>query len=240
MTTPTSIIEQGSAFLQALVAWEQQLPTISWNDLHEDIEAERVALFSVDMIKGFCTEGPLSSPRIQAIAPTVAQTFERAYATGIRDFILAQDAHTPDAVEFESYPPHCIAGTSESETIPELAQLPFAELFTIIPKNSLNPFYGTELLAWQDIHRDLNTAIVIGDCTDLCVYQTAMHLKLYANAHNQRMRVIIPANAVQTFDTPIETAQQLGSLPHNGDVLHLLFLYHMRSNGIEVVREITQ
>ncbi len=240
MTTPTaSIIEQGSAFLQALVAWEQQLPTISWDSLHEDIEAERVALFSVDMIKGFCTEGPLSSPRIQAIAPTVAQTFEQAYAAGIRDFILAQDAHTPDAVEFESYPPHCIAGTSEAETIPELAQLPFAELFTIIPKNSLNPFHGTELLAWQDIHRDLSVAIVVGDCTDLCVHQMAMHLKLYANALDRKMRVIVPANAVQTFDTPLETAQQLGILPHSGDVLHLLFLYHMRLNGIEVVKEIT-
>jgi len=235
----TSIIEQGSAFLQALVAWQQQLPNLSWNELHEDIEAERVALFSVDMIKGFCTEGPLSSPRIQGIVPEVVATFEHAYTAGVRDFILAQDAHTPDAVEFESYPPHCVEGTSEAETIPELAQLSFAELFTIVPKNSLNPFHGTELLAWQDIHRDLSMAIVVGNCTDLCVYEMAMHLKLYANAHNRKMRVIVPANAVQTFDTPIETAQQLGILPHNGDVLHLLFLYHMRLNGIEVVREIT-
>ena len=239
MTTSTpSIIEQGTAFLQALIEWEQQLPSISWQDLQEDIEAERVALFSVDMIKGFCTEGPLSSPRVQGVAQAVAATFENAYTAGVRDFILAQDAHTPDAVEFESYPPHCIEGTSEAETIPELAQLPFADDFIIVPKNSLNPFYGTELLAWQDIHRDLSVAIVVGDCTDLCVHQTAMHLKLYANAHNTKMRVIVPANAVQTFDTPIETAKQLGILPHNGDVLHLLFLYHMRHNGIEVVREI--
>ncbi len=239
MTTPTpSIIEQGTAFLQALVEWEQQLPSISWQDLHEDIEAERVALFSVDMIKGFCTEGPLSSPRVQGIAQAVTETFENAYAAGVRDFILAQDAHTPDAVEFESYPPHCIEGTSEAETIPELAQLPFAESFTIVPKNSLNPFYGTELLAWQDIHRDLSVGVVVGDCTDLCVHQTAMHLKLYANAQNKKMRVIIPTNAVQTFDTPIKTAEQLGILPHSGDVLHLLFLYHMSLNGIEVVKEI--
>ncbi len=238
MTTQPSLTEQGSAFLQALVEWEQQLPTISWQDLHADIEAERAALFSVDMIKGFCTEGPLSSPRVQGIAPAVVETFENAYKEGVRNFILAQDAHTPDAVEFESYPPHCIAGTSEAETIPELAQLPFADDFTIIPKNSLNPFYGTELLAWQDIHRDLSVAVVVGNCTDLCVHQMAMHLKLNANAHNQKMRVIVPANAVQTFDTPIETAKRLGILPHSGDVLHLLFLYHMRLNGVEVVREI--
>ncbi len=241
MTTPmrsTPLVEQGIAFLQALVLWEQQVPSISWNDLHADIEAERVALFSVDMIKGFCTEGPLSSPRVQGIVPTVVSTFENAYSAGVRDFILAQDAHTPDAAEFESYPPHCLADASESETIPELAQLPFADLFTVVPKNSLNPFHGTELLAWQDIHRDLSVAIVVGDCTDLCVHEMAMHLKLYANAHNKKMRVIVPINAVQTFDTPIETAQQLGILPHSGDVMHLLFLYHMRLNGIEVVREI--
>jgi len=238
MATPTNIIEQGTAFLQALVEWQQQLPGISWRDLHEDIEAERVALFCVDMIKGFCTEGPLSSPRVQGIAPAVVTTFENAYTAGVRDFLLAQDAHTPDAVEFESYPPHCIEGTSEAETISELAQLPFADIFTIVPKNSLNPFHGTELLAWQDIHRDLSVAIVVGDCTDLCVHEMAMHLKLYANAHNRKMRVIVPANAVQTFDTPIETAKQLGILPHSADVMHLLFLYHMCLNGIEVVREI--
>lgn len=234
----TSIIEQGTAFLQALVTWEQQLPSIAWRELQEDIAAERVALFSVDMIKGFCTEGPLASPRVQGIVPAVVATLESGHAAGVRDFILAQDAHTPDALEFESYPPHCVEGTSEAETIPELAQLPFADLFTVVPKNSLNPFHGTELLAWQDIHRDLSVAIVVGNCTDLCVHEMAMHLKLYANAHNRKMRVIVPANAVQTFDTPLETAQQRGILPHSGDVLHLLFLYHMRLNGIEVVREL--
>ncbi len=242
MTTQTntsSVLEQGAEFLQALVEWEEQLPTISWHDMQEDAKAGRVAVFSVDMIKGFCTEGPLSSPRVQGIAPEVVATFENAYKIGVRNFVLPQDAHTPDAVEFESYPPHCIAGTSEAETIPELAELPFASDFTIVPKNSLNPFYGTELAGWLSQHQDLNTAVVIGDCTDLCVHEMAMHLKLNANAHNQKMRVIVPANAVQTFDTPLETAKKLGILPHSGDVMHLLFLYYLRLNGVEVVREIT-
>ncbi len=238
-TIPANILEQGTAFLQGLVEWERQLPSISWNDLHGDIEAERVALFSVDMINGFCTEGALASPRVQGIVPAVVATFENAYAWGVRDFILAQDAHTADAPEFTSYPPHCLAGTSEAETIPELARLPFADLYTIISKSSLNPFYGTSLLAWQDIHRDLSTAIVVGDCTDLCVHQAAMHLKLYANANNIKMRVIVPENAVQTYDLPLETSKQPGALPHNGDIMHLLFLYHMQLNGVEVVREIT-
>jgi hypothetical protein len=65
-----------------------------------------------------------------------------------------------------------------------------------------------------------------------------MHLKLDANAHNRTLRVIVPANAVQTYDTPLEVAREIGILPHDGDTLHLLFLYHMRVNGIEVVRAI--
>jgi len=75
-TLPANIVEQGTAFLQALVEWERQLPSISWNDLRADIEAERLAVFSVDMINGFCTQGALASPRVQAIVPAVAVTFE--------------------------------------------------------------------------------------------------------------------------------------------------------------------
>jgi nicotinamidase-related amidase len=93
--------------------------------------------------------------------------------------------------------------------------------------------------AWLDEHQNLSAAVIVGDCTDLCVHQMAMHLKLYANAYNLKMRVIVPENAVQTYDMPLETAKQIGSLPHDGDVLHLMFLYHMRLNGVEVVREIT-
>ena len=105
-------------------------------------------------------------------------------------------------------------------------------------KNSLNAFHGTNLGAWLDAHRDLRTVIVVGDCTDLCVHQMAMHMKLYANAHNLKLRVIVPENAVQTYDLPIETANTIGALPHDGDFMHLTFLYHMRLNGVEVVREI--
>ncbi|HET9919316.1 MAG TPA: isochorismatase family cysteine hydrolase [Ktedonobacteraceae bacterium] len=237
-TIPADFIEQAKPFLQALVEWERSLPTLSWNELREDAQQGKVALFSVDMINGFCTEGVLASPRVQGIVPAVVATFEGAYNAGVRDFIIAQDCHTPDAVEFADFPPHCQAGTSEANTIPELANMPFANLYTIVSKNSLNAFYGTSLGEWLDAHRDLRAAVIVGDCTDLCVYQMAMHLKLNANAYNLPMRVIVPENAVQTYDMPVETANSLGSLPHDANVLHLLFLYHMRLNGVEVVREI--
>ena len=237
-TIPTNFEEQSAQFLSALVKWESGLPDISWNDLRQDAEQGRVALFSTDMVNGFCHEGALSSPRVKNIIPAVVAAFEGAYSIGVRDFVLPQDCHTPDALEFADFPPHCQIGTVEAETIPELAKLPFADLYNIVPKNSLSAFFDTSLATWLDAHRELSTVVILGNCTDLCVYLLALQLKLYANAYNLKTRFIVPANAVQTYDMPIETANAIGALPHDGDFLHLVFLYHMRLNGVEVVREI--
>jgi len=101
----------------------------------------------------------------------------------------------------------------------------------------LNAFHGTDLGKWLEARHHFAAVVIVGNCTDLCVHQMAMHLKLYANAHNLKMRVIVPENAVQTYDMPIEAANTTGALPHHGDFMHLIFLYHMQLNGIKVVRE---
>jgi nicotinamidase-related amidase len=237
-TIPSNFVEQSKEFLSALVTWERDLPTVAWSDLHVEAQQRRVALISVDMINGFCHEGALSSPRVRDIIPAVVAAFKGAYSIGVREFVLAQDCHTPDAVEFADFPPHCQAGTSEANTIPELANLPFANLYQVVSKNSLNAFYGTDLGEWLEAHRNFSAVVIVGDCTDLCVHQTALHMKLYANAYNLKMRVIVPENAVQTYNMSVETANAIGALPHDGDFMHLVFLYHMRLNGVEVVREI--
>jgi nicotinamidase-related amidase len=234
MATSTIFIEQATPFWQALVEWERALPTLAWTNFVTEAQAGQVALFSVDMINGFCYEGVLSSPRVKGIIPAVVSAFRGAHAIGVRNFVLAQDCHSPNATEFAAFPPHCQMDTNEARTIPELAELPFHDLYTIVTKNSLSAFHGTRLGDWLESHRDLQVAVVVGDCTDLCVHQMAMHLKLYANAHNLNLRVIVP----ETYDLPIAAAKESGALPHNGDVMHLLFLYHMRLNGVEVVREL--
>ena len=52
--------------------------------------------------------------------------FERAHALGVLPFVLAQDTHHPETPEFEAWPVHCVRGTDEAETIPELKSLPFS------------------------------------------------------------------------------------------------------------------
>ncbi len=224
-------------FLRYLEAWYTALPAA---DLAEIVGAhpERVAVCSIDMIDGFCTEGPLAGPRVQALIPRVVEVFTRAHELGVRNFVLTQDTHDPDTPEFKAYPPHCIRGTAESRTVRELAELPFATMLTTIEKNSLSSHIGTGLGDWLRARPQLDSFIIVGDCTDLCVYSMAMHLRLEANALNLQRRVIVPASAVDTFDTPVSVARDLGIMAHDGDLHHVLFLHHMAQNGVEVVAEL--
>lgn len=147
-----------------------------------------------------------------------------------------QDTHTKDNPEFQSYPPHAISGTTESDMIPELANLPFADSFTIVEKNSLNPAVETDFDAWWDRNMQLKTAIVVGNCTDLCTYQLAMHLRMRANALGlQDFAVIVPELTTETFSIP-ESSDKPAGAAHPGDFFHQVFLYHMASNGIRVVK----
>jgi len=175
---------------------------------------------------------------VAALVEPISKLFKRAYGVGVRNFIVTQDAHVPDALEFESYPPHCIRGTSESKTVAAFTSLPFWNLFEVMPKHSLNSAIGTRLDDWLNQHPVVDTFITVGDCTDLCTYQLAMHLKLRGNAANRKTRVILPVDCVDTYDLPIDIAQEIGAMPHNGDLMHLIFLYNMALNGVEVVAKI--
>ncbi len=229
-------------FLAWLVDWYNSRPDLSWADLLETLEhdPDRVAVFAVDVTSGFCSEGPLSSDRVGRIVEPISRLFQRAHELGVRHFILPQDTHSEDAVEFGSFPAHCLRGTSESDTVPELRKLPHAGLFKTIEKDTISSSINTELDAWLDSNPQVSTFLVTGDCTDLCVYQLAMHLRLRANALKLRdARVILPANSVDTFDLPVNVANEIGAMPHHGDLLHLVFLYSMAQNGIEIVSEVS-
>lgn len=214
--------------------WLETVPAARLEDLAPNPAA--AAVFGADIINGFLREGALASARVDRIAGPVLDLVQRAWNYGIRDFVFLQDTHSVDNPEFAAYPPHAIAGTSESEMIPELAALPFAARFTIIPKNSLHPAIDTGFDAWWDAHPKLRTAIVIGDCTDLCLTALALHLRLRANARGiQGFQVVIPADCVETFDIPDDPNLPPGAA-HPAGFFHAVWLYHLASNGIRIVR----
>jgi nicotinamidase-related amidase len=238
MSMTISLTESSRPFLAYLDEWYSALPDLSLARVVGD-EPERVAVISIDVINGFCTEGPLASERVGRIAQPVADLFARAHALGVRQFALTQDTHDPNTPEFGSYPPHCLKGTAESEAVDQLKALPFYDSIKIVRKNSISSHIGTDLGAWILMRPRLDTFIVVGDCSDLCTYQAAMQLRLEANAGNFSRRVIVPADAVDTFDTPVSVARELGIMAHDGDLHHVLFLHHMAANGVEVVRALS-
>ena len=231
------LTESSAAFLDHLQTWYEGLEPSSLDEVIGN-RPERIGIFCVDVIVGFCKEGALSSPRVDAIVEPIAELFMAAHARGVHNFVLPQDTHDPEAVEFGQYVRHCVAGTHESETVPELLALPIAGEYTIMPKNSIAASLATVFDQWMAEHPEIDTCIVVGDCSDLCTYQLAMHLRLDANARQLQRRVILPENCVQTYDLPVEVAQPLGAFPHPGDFYHVVFLHHMAQNGVEVVRSL--
>lgn len=225
--------ENGVAFLGFLDNWLEQLPATNFDQILESTSADKVAVFSVDLINGFCYEGALASPRVAEVVEPARAIFEKAYSKGVREFVLVQDCHTPEAGEFGEFPPHCLAGTWEAEPVESLAKLPFANSFTSLPKNSLSAAINTGLEEWLKARPELDTFVLVGDCTDLCIYQLAMYLKLRANSLERKQRVIVPANAVDTYDLPLDTTGN-----HPGDFFHATFLYHMALNGVEIVQAV--
>jgi len=231
-----NLSQRSKPYLDHVETWLANLPVLS--AAAQFTEPERAAITAVDIINGFIRFGPLASPRVERIIPNVVRIMQAAWDSGVRNLLHATDRHDPDALEFNAYLPHCLQGTAEAEPVDELQALPFAGSLLNIPKNTIASGMQTELEDWVLVHPEVDTFIVVGDVTDLCVYQLAMYLRLDANARNLQRRVIVPESCVQTYDYPAAAAESLGGFAHDGDLLHAVFLHHMALNGIEVARDI--
>jgi nicotinamidase-related amidase len=236
------LARRSAPFLDYLDRLVAGLPEASLREVVEGAGGpQRVAVVVVDVVNGFCKFGSLASERVGQIVPPTARLLEAAHDLGVTRVAVLRDSHHPEAPEFEQFAPHCHAGSEESALVDELAQLSHAHTFADFPKNAISAWHGhdavSDWVAGQEAD-GVGTFIVAGDCTDLCVYQTAMALKLTANAQNRATTVIVPTEAVQTYDLPVDVAQGLGAMPHDGDLLHAVFLYHLQLNGIQVLRRL--
>ena len=190
----------------------------------KDLQGKQTALIIVDMINGFAREGALKSPRVEALIPDIVKLSKQCDQLGISKLAFA-DCHTYASPEFNAYPQHCMIGTNEAEIVEEIKEVGG---YKLIPKNSTNGFHEDGFKKWLEENNQINTFIITGDCTDICVSQFAITLKTWFNMQNKNYRVIVPVNAVDTYDLGI----------HNGDLVNVMALYNMIINGIEVVKEV--
>ena len=169
-----------------------------------NLDLNKTGLFIVDMNNGFAKEGALSSPRVEEIIEPIAD-FGKVISSKINTIVAFTDTHDEDAVEFKSYPAHCLRGDMESEVVKEILAIDIEK------------------------YKDLDNFIVVGCCTDICVYQFVLTLKTYFNQNNLDKNIIVPMNLVETYDI---------DMVHSGDFLNTIFLNSMMQNGINVVKEI--
>jgi nicotinamidase-related amidase len=115
------------------------------------------------MINGFVVK-VLSSSRVKDIIPPVVPLLG-AYSIGGVNCAYT-DCHTPNSVEFTDFPPHCQAGTSEANTIPELAICHLPSLSGRLQELA-QCLHGTGLGEWLEAHSHYSAIVIVGDCTDL-------------------------------------------------------------------------
>ncbi|MGN1032019.1 MAG: isochorismatase family cysteine hydrolase [Intestinibacter sp.] len=185
-----------------------------------DYDLSKTALFIVDINNGFAKEGALYSDRIKSLINPIYE-FVKPLEEKLNKIIAFTDTHEKNSVELNSYPAHCLVGTEECKVVDELLDIKNLE---IIPKNSTNGFFAMDV----NILNDIDNVVVVGDCTDICIYQFAVTLKAYFNEKNINKNIVVPMNLVDTYDIPFV---------HPGDLLNIVFLNSMVQNGVKLIKK---
>lgn len=167
-----------------------------------DFVIEKTAFVAVDIVNGFIREGAMSSADIESIVQPSARLLSECFGLGMPCVVFA-DCHEKGCAEFDSFPEHCLKNTSESEPVDEIKN---AGKYTLIEKNSTNGCHEKAFSDFLDEHKGIDTFIVCGDCTDICVMQFCLSLKTLFNKENKPLKIVVPINAVETYNAPQHNA----------------------------------
>lgn len=207
-------------------------------------------LVIVDEVNGFATVGagnlapPSDNPQICAMVTETDRLAQQFSRNGWK--ILAfLDTHEPGKAE-PPYPPHCERGTGEEELVPALKWLESDANTTLVRKDCINGFIGAtradgsnQVVEWVNTNQ-LEVALVVGICTDICVMDFVLTL-LSARNHDMMPGledIAVYESACATYDLPKATAETLGygaTASHPQDVTHYMGLYFMASRGARIV-----
>lgn len=186
-----------------------------------ELNLSKTMLFIIDMNNGFAKKGALYSDRVEALINPITNLAKTLEAKNC-EIIAFTDSHNKDSIELRSYPTHCLENDYESKIVDEISTI---KNLKVIPKNSTNGFFCLE----DKNFKNIDNIIVVGDCTDICIYQFVVTLKAYFNQNNIDKNIIVPMNLVDTY--------HIDNI-HNAEIMNIVFLNSMIQNGVEVIKEI--
>lgn len=189
----------------------------------KDEEVEKV-LYNIDMNNGFVNFGAMANPKYNELVPEQLKLIEKIRKEkGIVNFIL--EGHDKDALEFKSYPEHCVLGTPEAELIPELiGEQKKANTYTFY-KNCINGMLNLEVGEQLKRLKNLREIIYSGVCADLCVMDFARTNARFLDEINKEAKLFVVKDTIDTFNAP----------GHNREEWIDIACKIMEQAGIEVV-----
>ncbi len=158
-------------------------------------------LYNIDMNNGFVNFGPMANPEYLKLVPEQKKMFEKMFReNGQINFVL--EAHDPNALEFKTYPPHCIKDTKEAEVIDEFLKYKNVPGVRVFGKNCINGMFNEDARNQIRELKALKEVIIEGVCADLCVMDFARGLARYLDEINKEAKIFVVRNAIDTFDAP--------------------------------------
>ncbi|WP_179469557.1 nicotinamidase [Mycolicibacterium vinylchloridicum] len=180
------------------------------------------ALIIVDVQNDFCEGGSLAvtgaAAVVRAINALLAGDHGYDHVVATKDYHVNPGAHFADQPDFvDTWPRHCVAGTTGADFHPELNTAPIEAVFH---KGAYTAAYSgfegatddTSLTDWLHAH-GVDEVDIAGIATDYCVRQTAAD----ATRAGFKTRVLVDLTAGVA---PGSTAEAL---------------HEMRGNGVELV-----
>ena len=149
------------------------------------------ALIIVDMLNDFVdAKGTLYGGKAsEEIIPLIKERLLSFRKQG--DLVIhVQDSHDEDDREFERFAKHCVVGTWGHAIVDALTP---EHGETVIPKKTLNAFYGTQLGSVLE-SAGVDSVEIVGVCTSICVMDAVGELT------NRGYNVHVPIKEVADFD----------------------------------------
>lgn len=170
------------------------------NMTKEDVDFLKT-LFMIDMNNGFVNYGPMANPKYNDLVPEQQSLIEMFREEDeLVNFIL--ENHDKNALEFVSYPEHCVEGTEEAKLIPEFQDEENKPNTRTYYKNSINGMLNRTLQDDIKALEKLKMIVLAGVCGDLCVMDFGRTLLRYLDEINHDLKVFVVKSCIDTFDAP--------------------------------------
>lgn len=176
------------------------------NMTKEDVEFLKT-IFMIDMNNGFVNFGPMANPKYNDLVPEQQALIEMFREEDeLVNFIL--ENHDKNALEFVSYPEHCVEGTEEAKLIPEFQDEENKPNTRTYYKNSINGMLNRTLQDDIKALEKLKMIVLAGVCGDLCVMDFGRTLLRYLDEINHDLKVFVVKSCIDTFDAPGHNSEE--------------------------------